>query len=197
MSPDILLALFAFAFVMTVTPGPNNLMLMASGVNFGMRRSVPHVAGVTLGVVFLVLVVGAGLGQALARHPEAAAALKAASVGYMLWLAWRIATAAPPEGAAPAGRPLGFWQAAAFQWVNPKAWGMAVTAIAAYAPAAGWAGVAPVAFAFLLVGPPCNVLWVAMGQALRRLLADRRALRAFNLGMAALLLASLWPVLRG
>jgi threonine/homoserine/homoserine lactone efflux protein len=197
MSWDLALALVAFAVVMTATPGPNNLMLMASGVNFGLRRSGPHVAGVTLGVVFMVLVLGSGLGAVLARSPEAAAALKAASVVYMLWLAWKIATAAPPEAGRAPGRPLTFLQAAAFQWVNPKAWAMALTALGAYSAGEGWRAALPVALAFLVVSPPCNLLWVAMGQGLRRLLAERAALRAFNVAMALLLLASLWPVLRG
>ncbi|PJN94352.1 hypothetical protein CNY89_15015, partial [Amaricoccus sp. HAR-UPW-R2A-40] len=97
MTHDLLLALFAFAFVTTVTPGPNNLMLLASGVNFGLRRSLPHVAGVTLGVVFMVLLLGAGLAEGVARLPQAGLALKVLSLGYMLWLAWKIATAAAPE----------------------------------------------------------------------------------------------------
>lgn len=199
MTPDLLLALLAFAFVTTVTPGPNNLMLMASGVNFGMRRSVPHIAGVTLGVVFMILLLGAGIGQAIASHPAATTALKLASVGYMVWLAWKIATAAPPaeaSAATPAGRPLTFLQAAAFQWVNPKAWAMALTALGVYALDAGWSGVAVVAGTFMLVGPPCNLLWVAAGRELRRLVANPVTLRRVNYAMAALLLATLLPLLR-
>lgn len=199
MTPDLLLALVAFAFVTTVTPGPNNLMLMASGVNFGVRRTAPHIAGVTLGVVFMILVLGAGLGGVITETPAAMLAMKLASVAYMLWLAWKIATAAPPDPAAnPAakpGAPLTFLQAAAFQWVNPKAWAMALTALGAYALGDGWAGVGVVAAAFLLVGPPCNLLWVAAGRRLRRLVASPVALRRVNLAMAALLLASLLPML--
>lgn len=215
MSPDLVLALVAFALVATITPGPNNLMLMASGTNHGLRRSLPHVAGVTLGVAAMVLVLGLGLAETLARHPGAMDALKVAALLYMLWLAWRIATAAPPGDPAPAtlapgtgpapartpaparaGRPLTVLEAAAFQWVNPKAWAMALSALGLYAMGEGLAGVLPVAAVFLVVGPPCNLLWVAMGQGLRRLLADRRALRRFNVAMALLLLASLLPVLR-
>ena len=198
MSYDLLAALLAFAFVSVVTPGPNNLMLLASGVNFGLRRSAPHVAGVTLGVVFMVLLLGAGVAEATAQAPEVALALRGVSLLYMLWLAWRIATAAPPdpETAACAGRPLTFLQAAAFQWVNPKAWVMALTALGAYALDAGAAGVLTVAGAFLLVGPPCNLLWVAAGARLRRLVARPQALRRVNVALALLLLASLWPMLR-
>jgi threonine/homoserine/homoserine lactone efflux protein len=197
MTPDILLALLGFAFVMTVTPGPNNVMLMASGVNFGMRRSVPHVAGVTLGVTFMVALIGLGVGELLARHPRVETALKVACAAYLLRLAWRIAHAGPPDPGAAPGRPLTFLEAAAFQWVNPKAWGMALTAIGVYAAGDGWAAATPVALAFLLVGPPCNLLWVGMGQALRGWLAEPRRLRRFNLAMALLLVLSLLPALAG
>jgi threonine/homoserine/homoserine lactone efflux protein len=195
MTSELVLALLAFAFVGTVTPGPNNLMLMASGVNFGLRRTLPHVAGVTLGVVFMVLVLGAGLAELFERVPAATGVLKGLSVVYMLWLAWKIATAAPLEASGPAGRPLTFLQAVAFQWVNPKAWAMVLTALGAYMVSDGLAGVAVVALAFQVVGPPSNVLWVVMGQGLRRLLAHPRRLRRFNAAMALLLVVSLWPVL--
>jgi threonine/homoserine/homoserine lactone efflux protein len=186
-----------FAFVSTITPGPNNLMLMASGVNWGLRRSVPHLAGVSLGVVAMVLVLGAGLAQVFLRYPAVGVALKVASLGYMLWLAWRIATAGAPEGDGAGGRPLSFLQAAAFQWVNPKVWAMSLTGISVYSGGGGITGILPVALAFLMVGPPSNVAWVVMGRALRRALADPVVLRRFNLAMALLLVASLWPVLKG
>jgi threonine/homoserine/homoserine lactone efflux protein len=197
MTHELIIATVAFAFVSTVTPGPNNLMLMASGVNWGLRRSVPHLAGVSLGVVAVVLVMGAGLAQVFALVPAAKTVLKAASLGYMLWLAFKIATAAAPEGGAARGRPLSFLQAAAFQWVNPKVWAMSLTGISVYSGGGGVTGILQVALAFLLVGPPSNILWVLMGQGLRRMLADPVALRRFNLGMALLLVASLWPVLKG
>jgi threonine/homoserine/homoserine lactone efflux protein len=197
MTQDLIFATVAFAFVSTVTPGPNNLMLMASGVNWGLRRSVPHLAGVSLGVVAVVIVLGAGLAQVFALVPAAAVVLKLASLVYMLWLAWKIATAAAPEGAELRGRPLSFLQAAGFQWVNPKVWAMSLTGISVYSGGEGMAGVLPVAAAFLLVGLPSNTLWVVMGQGLRRALADPVALRRFNVAMAVLLVGSLWPVLTG
>jgi len=197
MTHELIIATVAFAFVSTVTPGPNNLMLMASGVNWGLRRSVPHLAGVSLGVVAVVLVMGAGLAQVFALVTAAKTVLKAASLGYMLWLAFKIATAAAPEGGAARGRPLSFLQAAAFQWVNPKVWAMSLTGISVYSGGGGVTGILQVALAFLLVGPPSNILWVLMGQGMRRMLADPVALRRFNLGMALLLVASLWPVLAG
>jgi threonine/homoserine/homoserine lactone efflux protein len=201
MTYELILATVTFAFVSTITPGPNNLMLMASGVNWGLRRTVPHLAGVSLGVVAMVLVLGAGLAQVFARYPAVAVALKVASLGYMLWLAWRIAMAAAPEGGGGSGRPLSFLQAVAFQWVNPKVWAMSLTGISVYSGGysggGSIAGILAVALAFLMVGPPSNVAWVVMGRALRRALADPVVLRRFNIVMAFLLVASLWPVLAG
>jgi threonine/homoserine/homoserine lactone efflux protein len=196
MTLDLVLALFVFAFVGSVTPGPNNLMLLASGLNYGLRRTLPHIAGVSLGVAAMVLVLGAGLARVFATTPGLEIALKIAAVLYMLWLAWKIATAAPPDQVDATGRPLTFLQALGFQWVNPKAWAMALTALGAYALGDGLAGVLVVALVFVAVGPPANILWVVMGQGLRRLLARPVLVRRFNLAMALLLVASLWPVLR-
>lgn len=197
MSHDLFAALIAFAFVTSVTPGPNNLMLMASGANYGLARTLPHLAGVALGFVFLAFMVGAGLQQAFASAPVLSVALKGLSVVYMLWLAWKIATATPPGEAAPTGRPMTFLQAVAFQWVNPKAWAMALTAVSVYAPSGSLAAVAVVALVFGAVNLPSVGVWVVLGTQLRRLLSSRRALRRFNVAMALLLVASLWPILAG
>jgi threonine/homoserine/homoserine lactone efflux protein len=196
MSPDLLLALVAFAFVSSITPGPNNLMLMASGANFGLRRTLPHLAGVALGFAFLALMLGAGLNRVFAAAPAAAVALKAASVVYMLWLAWKIATAAAPGEARAGGRPFSFLQAVGFQWVNPKAWAMALTALAVYAPGGEAGAVVLVALIFALVNLPSVAVWVFMGLRIRRFLGDPRRLALFNGTMAVLLVASLWPILR-
>lgn len=195
MSLDLLPALLAFAFVTSVTPGPNNLMLMASGANFGLRRTVPHALGVALGFAFMTGLMGLGLGTAFEAVPWASAALAGVSVLYMLWLAWRIANAAAPEARAGAGRPLTFLQAAAFQWVNPKAWMMALGAVSLYAPGGALPAVLAVAAVFAAVNLPSVGLWAAMGTQLRRVLTNPARLRAFNWSMAALLLASLYPVL--
>ena len=138
MTYEALLPLIAFAFVTSITPGPNNLMLMASGANFGVRRTMPHMIGVVLGfvfmAVFLAVIVGVGLAQVFVAVPSLHTMLKAASVVYLLYLAWKIATAPPPGEASRSGRPMTFLAAAAFQWVNPKAWAMALTAVTVYAP---------------------------------------------------------------
>jgi threonine/homoserine/homoserine lactone efflux protein len=198
LTPDMLAALAAFALVSSITPGPNNLMLMTSGTNFGLARSVPHLLGVSIGFVLMLLVVGAGLGAAVEEWPTAMLALKLLSAGYLLYLAWKIATAAPPstgEGNITA-RPLTFVQAAAFQWVNPKAWTMALTAMAVYAPADDRLfGVVVVALVFGAVNLPAVGVWTAAGVQLRKLLHRPKALRTFNIVAALLLVGSLYPLL--
>lgn len=191
---DLLIALVGFALVTSITPGPNNMMLLASGVNFGLRRTVPHMLGISVGHSVMVFLLGLGVAGAIQAVPWAGVVLEVLSVGYMLWLAWKIAhSAAPGEGRA-AGRPLTFLQAAAFQWVNPKAWAMALGAAAAYAPSGSLGAVALVALVFAGVNLPSVTLWAAAGQGVRRWLETPGRLGAFNWTMAALLVLSLWPV---
>lgn len=196
MTRDLLSALVSFAFVTSVTPGPNNLMLMASGANFGLRRTFPHMLGISAGFALLAGAAGLGLAGVLHTVPAALWALKAAAVGYMLWLAAQIARAGAPQEGRAGARPMTLLQAAAFQWVNPKAWAMALGAVAVYAPQGRAAEIGLVALVFSLVNLPTIALWAWAGEGLRGWLADPRRLRAFNLTMAALLVASLWPVLK-
>jgi len=137
MPPETLLAFLTYAFVTSITPGPNNTMLLASGVNYGFVRSLPHVLGISIGFGVMVVGVGAGLGRLFEDYPSLYAALRIVGGAYLLYLAWQIATAAPMQDASPNGRPFGFWKAAGFQWVNPKAWIMAIGAITAYLPTGG------------------------------------------------------------
>ncbi|GKY88363.1 LysE family translocator [Sinisalibacter aestuarii] len=196
MSTDLFLALLGFATVTLFTPGPNNLMLMASGTNFGFGRTVPHMLGVALGFGAMVFLVGLGLMGLFERLPQLETVLKFAAIAYLGWLAWKIAHAAAPDAGGDDGaRPLTFWQAAAFQWVNPKGWSMALTAVAAYAPDRSFATIVIVALAFLTIGLPSSGLWALMGREFRRLLTNPRRLTLFNWTMAALLIASLYPVL--
>ena len=197
MTYDLLAALALFAFVSSITPGPNNLMLMASGANFGFRRTVPHMLGIGLGFAFMVLMVGAGLIRLFEAWPVTYTAMKLGAVAYLLYLAWKIANAAPAKTGAAAGRPFTFLQAAAFQWVNPKAWAMALTAISAYTPERSMAAIALVAVVFGVVNLPSVGTWTVLGQQMARLLRNPAQLRAFNWIMAALLVASLYPVLIG
>lgn len=196
MTFEILTALAAFAFVTSITPGPNNLMLMASGANFGVRRTVPHALGVALGFVAMAIMIGLGMAQIFERWPLLHDILKWLSVGYILWLAHKIATAAAPADAQRAqGVPMTFLQAAAFQWVNPKAWAMALSAITVYAPEGSILQIALVAIIFGTVNLPSVSTWVLLGVQMKRLLTNPRRLQSFNIAMAILLIASLWPVL--
>ena len=195
MTLDLLLALAAFAFVSSITPGPNNLMLMASGANFGLRRTVPHMLGVGLGFVAMVIVVGVGLVQVFDAWPLSYTILKIVSVAYLLYLAWRIANAAAPEAGGGAGRPMSFTEAALFQWVNPKAWAMALTAVTVYAPSQTLGAILLVAVVFGIINIPSVGSWTVLGREMRRVLTNPGRLRAFNWTMAALLVGSLWPLL--
>ncbi|NVO57570.1 LysE family translocator [Rhodobacteraceae bacterium B1Z28] len=195
MTYDILLALIAFAFVSSITPGPNNLMLMASGANFGFRRTIPHMLGIGLGFTFMVLLVGTGLVQIFDRYPLSYSVLKGGSVVYLLYLAWKIAHAAPAQGEATSGTPMTFLQAAAFQWVNPKAWAMALTATTAYAPEQTFNAIVVVAVVFGAINLPSVSTWTVLGQQMARVLTNPRRLLVFNWTMAGLLVASLYPIL--
>ena len=197
MSFDLFTALATFAFVTVITPGPNNLMLMASGTNFGFVRTIPHMLGVGLGFPMMVVGVGLGVMQLFDIWPASYLLLKAVSVVYLLWLAWKIANAAPPAAAegASEGRPLTFLQSAAFQWVNPKAWSMALSAITLYATGRDLAAVLWVAGVYVGASAISTTSWTVLGQQLRRLIATPSRLRLFNRIMAALLVATLVPVL--
>ena len=190
-----LLALAAFAFVTSISPGPNNLMLMASGANFGVRRTVPHMLGVAIGFVVMTMLMGAGIAQAFVLVPQLHEGLKIISVAYLIFLAWKIATALPPGEAAVASQPMTFLAAAAFQWVNPKAWAMSLTAISVYAPSQAPGGIAAVALVFGLVNLPSVGVWAVLGQKMRQVLTSPGRMRAFNQVMAALLIGSLVPIL--
>ncbi len=195
MDIDLFLALALFAFVSSITPGPNNLMLMTSGANFGFRRTIPHMLGVGLGFVVMILLLGAGLVGLFEAFPVAYDLLKGISVVYLLFLAYKIATAAPTDEAAAVGRPMTFLQAAAFQWVNPKAWAMALTAISAYTPTQSFGSVVLVGLVFGAINLPSVGSWTLLGQQLAHILTNRTRLVAFNWTMAVLLVASLYPVL--
>ena len=197
--PGLLIALTTFALVSSITPGPNNLMLMASGTNFGFRRTIPHMLGVATGFTLMIVLVGIGLMQIFAALPAAYTVIKVASVLYLLWMAWHIATAPPPSAnTQAAGKPFTFLQAALFQWVNPKAWTMAVTALSAYMPAGDrLTGLLTVACVFGAINLPSVGSWAWMGVQMRRLLSDPVKLRAFNVVAALLLVGSLWPIVFG
>lgn len=187
--------LIAFAFATSITPGPNNLMLMASGARFGLRRTTPHLLGVTLGFGVLALALGFGLGQALQTLPTLRAVMTVAALSFMLYLAWKVATAGDAAEPAADARPLSFFGAVLFQWINPKTWAMALSVVTLYA-----ADVAPIYLIaavalFCAVNLPCCGAWAVAGRHIARLLRRPYQRRAFNISMAVLMIASMAPVL--
>jgi len=195
MTNDLITALAVFAFASSITPGPNNLRLLASGANFGFRRSLPHMFGISLGHMFMVALMGAGLIQIFTLLPWLHVVFKVLAVLYMAWLAWKIAHTAAPKGGETSGRPLTFLQAAAFQWVNPKAWAMAITAVTVYTPEQTLTTVAIVCAVFAGVNFPSVGVWTLLGQKVALILTSHRRLVWFNRTMAVLLLGSLYPVI--
>ncbi len=195
MISQTLFPLLAFAFVTSITPGPNNLMLMASGANFGFRRTIPHMLGVGLGFVFMAILMGVGLSSAFDAWPILKDVLTVVSIVYLLWLAWKIANAAQPKDGEAAGKPLTFLQAASFQWVNPKAWSMALSAVTIYTYDDTVLAIFVVAAIFGAVNIPAVSTWCLLGREMRRFLTNPARLKAFNWFMAGLLVLSLYPVL--
>lgn len=197
MTATAFLALLGYAFVTSITPGPNNFMLLSSGVNFGFVRTIPHMLGIAIGFLVLLLAVGLGLGAVLTAFPALHTVLKIAGSAYPLYLAWKIATSRSMGGKSGAGgQPLRFIDAAAFQWVNPKAWVMAITAMAVYTdPARPFLSVVLIAVAFAAVNLPSVSTWAGFGTALRGFLSDPVRLKWFNIAMGLLLAATLWPML--
>ena len=196
MSHSLLIAFVLFATVMFITPGPNNIMLLSSGLTYGFRRTLPHVAGITIGFAFMIGAVGVGLGTIFIAYPVLQTILKYAGVAYLIYLAAVIAMSEPvaPEQDNRRG-PMTFWGAAMFQWINAKGWVMVIGTITAYAAIAAypWNIVIQVGLSLILGVVSCTA-WALFGTALRPILTSRRLVRAFNIIMALLLLASLYPV---
>jgi threonine/homoserine/homoserine lactone efflux protein len=197
LSLDLLLGFALFALVTSITPGPNNTMLLASGVNFGFNRTIPHMLGISCGFFLLVVAVGFGLGAVFQAYPILYTVLRYVGAAYLLYLAWKIAHSGPVgDGADGRAKPISYLGAAAFQWVNPKAWIMAIGAISTYTPMQGYFyNVVVIAAVFAIINLPSVGLWAACGTLLRNVLKDPRWLRVFNWGMAALLVISLYPLL--
>ncbi len=195
MNAEILTALAIFAFVSSITPGPNNLMLMNSGANYGFKRTLPHALGVGIGFTIMVALVGLGIMQLFDIFPISYQILKVLSIIYLLYLAAKIAMSNSSITAENnKAKPFTFVQAAMFQWVNPKAWTMALTAISVYAPTKSLSAVLLVSLVFGLVNFPCISGWVVVGEKMQVFLTNKKRLRIFNGSMAALLVLSLYPV---
>lgn len=202
MTIALLTALITFAFVTLITPGPNNIMLLASGMNYGYRATFPHLLGIGVGFAVMLVLVGIGIMQIIEFYPSFLMILKIICTLYLLYLAAKIANAAPLSSKAGqnmhAGKPMTLAQAALFQWVNPKAWTMQLTAVSVYTPSD------PVLIDFLLVAAvflimviPVNSLWILAGQQLRPFLNNQKRMRVFNNICAILLVISLYPIFIG
>ncbi|MCP4384162.1 MAG: LysE family translocator [Hyphomicrobiales bacterium] len=194
---EVLLPLLGFVVAATTTPGPNNLMVLASGANWGLGRTLQHIAGISLGLPLMTVAVGLGLETVFERYPLIHDILKFVSFGYLLFLAWRIARAKRPVARVDRSRPLNIFEAMAFQWVNPKAWAMIFGATALFTTNHGdpIVEVGMIALTFGLVCLPNGVVWCLFGTAIARLLSDDRHRHIFNIAMATLLIVSVVPVL--
>jgi threonine/homoserine/homoserine lactone efflux protein len=197
MTFDLFIALFIFGFIAAFTPGPNNTMLLATGINFGVKRAWPHILGIAIGFPFMIACIGFGLGRVFEIYPLIYVALKYLGAAYMIWLAWKIAMSKPSgDDALEKAEPITFLQACAFQWVNPKAWIMGVTALSAYTVAAHYTvGVLAVVGTFVFMGFTSALTWVLFGAGLKHVLNDERYYQYINWGLAAALIASLIPML--
>ncbi|RUO99104.1 LysE family translocator [Hyphomicrobium sp.] len=198
MSHDLLISLIAFALVTAMTPGPNNTMLLASGVNFGFVRTQPHILGVVIGFTIMMLAVAFGVGRIFSVFPPLYSLLRTISIAYLLWLAWRIGTSGATDPVpGDEARPMTFTEAALFQWINPKGWMVCLSVAANYVtPDNLWADVAVLSAVFLIVSLLSATSWALFGTSLRPFLKDERSMRIFNIAMAIALVASLSPILR-
>lgn len=194
---ELILTIALFAFSSGITPGPNNIMLMSSGVNFGVKRSLPHLIGICIGFPTMVLGIGLGLSAIFQAYPVLHSIIKYVGICYLLYLAWLIASSSAKMNGKNTAKPLSFWQAAAFQWVNPKAWIMGIGAIATFTTMAQplTPQVITIALVFFFVALPSAFVWLGFGVALKRLLKNQRQQKIFNVTMALLLVLSILPMI--
>ncbi|SUI74366.1 LysE family translocator [Shewanella morhuae] len=194
---ELILAIALFAFSSGITPGPNNIMLMTSGVNFGVKRSIPHLMGISLGFPTMILAIGLGLSALFQTYPVIHQIIKVIGITYLLYLSWLIANSSSKMEGKTIAKPFSFIQAAAFQWVNPKGWIMTVGAIATFTSVQQdlTAQVITIATVFLCIAFPCALVWLGFGVVLKRLLKNPRQQKIFNISMAVLLVASIIPMI--
>jgi len=195
---ELYLAIIIFAVSTTVTPGPNNIMIMTSGLNYGIKKSIPHLLGICFGFPAMVIMVGLGFSLVFETYPLFHEAIKVLGVAYLLYLAWIIASSSPTSLDAENSKPLSFTQAALFQWVNPKAWVMATGAVSAYTSISSdmFTQVIFIALAFFIAAFPCVGIWLVFGVGLKKYLNSPKHQKIFNLSMALLLVGSVFPVLK-
>lgn len=195
---EIYLAIIIFAASTTITPGPNNIMIMTSGLNYGVKNSIPHLLGICFGFPAMVIMVGLGFSVVFEMYPLFHEVIKVLGVAYLLYLAWLIASSSPTSLEVEKSKPLSFTQAALFQWVNPKAWVMATGAVSAYTSISTdiFSQVIFIALAFFIVAFPCVGIWLVFGVGLKKYLNSPKHQKIFNLFMALLLMASVLPVVK-
>lgn len=188
-------SLIIFCFVTSFSPGPNNIMLMTSGVNYGVYRSVPHFLGVAIGFPLMIIAIGLGLGQVFRKYPDIYLLIKMFGILYLLFLSWKIAFASMPETGKNLNNPLTFFQATLFQWVNPKAWVIAIGAIATFTTSTNiQTQVLLIAIGYFMVGGLSVFAWLFLGAALKSAFRNKKRLKMFNFTMAALLVLSIVPM---
>lgn len=195
---EFYLAVLLFAVSSTVTPGPNNIMIMTSGLNYGIKNSIPHLLGICFGFPVMVIIVGLGFSVVFEMYPLFHEAIKVFGVLYLLYLAWLIASSSPVSLEGKKSKPLSFTQAALFQWVNPKAWVVATGAVSAYTSVSSdiIGQVVYIALAFLLVAFPSLGVWLIFGVGIKKYLKSPKHQKTFNFSMALLLIGSVLPVLK-
>ena len=195
MEDQQLVALATFAFASTASPGPNNIMLMTSGANAGFLRTIPHMLGITFGISLMITLVGIGIAGIFSSYPQLLQWLQIGCIIYLVYLAINIALSRPTGDIASQFKPLSFLAAASFQWINPKAWSMALAAISIHNVSASWQGVVVIALVFAAVSIPSVALWTLAGRQSKTLLTNRTRMAGFNVVMAGLLLTSIAPTI--
>jgi threonine/homoserine/homoserine lactone efflux protein len=196
-SSSLFLAFLMFAFVGSITPGPNNTMLLISGVNFGFRRTIPHMLGVTVGFAILVIVSGMGLGALFVEWPVLETMLRYGCALYLLYLAWQILRSGQVNAQGDAKKPISFWRAVIFQWANPKAWVMAIVGVTTYVPVDHFlVNISVLIACYIIFVFSSGSVWTLFGNWIQRFLHRPHYLRRFNLVMAILLVLSLFPLLQ-
>lgn len=195
---EFYLSILIFAISSTVTPGPNNIMILTSGLNYGVKNSIPHLLGISFGFPVMIIVIGFGFSIIFEKYPLFNEVIKILGVVYLLYLAWLIASSSPVSLEGKKSKPLNFFQAALFQWVNPKAWVVATGAVSAYTSVSSdiFAQVIFIALAFLIVAIPSLSVWLIFGVGIKQYLKSPRHQKIFNLSMALLLIGSIIPVLK-
>ena len=186
-----------FGVIAAITPGPNNVMLTTTGLNFGVRRGIPHLLGICIGFPVMLALIGLGFGTLFQLYPVLHEIIKIIGIVYLLYLAWKIANSSGGISTVSQSRPINFWQSAAFQWINPKAWIMGSSALAAYTTLddSFFVQVAIVCVTFMVITFPCAGVWLFFGAGLQKFLRDPAHLKLFNIAMALLLVGSILPVI--